>query len=192
VDFGIAKLVGDVTITKTGGPVGTLAYMSPEQIRGEPVDHRTDLWSLGAVMYEMTSGERPFRADHAGVASNAIVQNQPKPLTSLRSGVPMDLERIVNRAMAKRKEDRYQTAADPLLIRNATSVRERLLPCSRIRPAPLNAYPQRGAVKRTATQVRGLAGIRPFSFARMVVHLGRERATASSWGECGCVIAGRP
>ena len=151
VDFGIAKLVGDITITKTGGAVGTLAYMSPEQIRGEPVDHRTDLWSLGAVMYEMTSGERPFRADHAGVTSNAIVQDQPKPLTSLRSGVPMDLERIVIRAMAKRKEDRYQTAADLLsemrrLQRDWAQEREPAVEATLSPPAVHRRQLKRGAV----------------------------------------------
>ncbi len=114
VDFGLAKLVGHTGITQTGTTLGTVSYMSPEQVRGEEVDARSDLWSLGVVLYEMVCGQLPFKGDSAPVVSTAILQQDPQPLTALRTGVPMELERVVNRLLAKDAKDRYQTAADIL------------------------------------------------------------------------------
>src|SRR5436305_1344240 len=114
LDFGLAKLVGAAAITRTGSSVGTPAYMSPEQARGEDVDHRTDLWSFGIVLYEMIAGRRPFRGEHDQAVLYGILNEAPKPLTEVRSEVPPDLERIVEGLLAKDPADRYPTAEGPL------------------------------------------------------------------------------
>ena len=112
VDFGLAKLAGEPRLTATGATVGTPAYMSPEQAHGGAVDPRTDIWSLGIVLYEMGTGQLPFKGENPTAICNAILERNPTPMTALRTGVPMDLERIVSRAMSKRREDRYQTMID--------------------------------------------------------------------------------
>ena len=125
LDFGLAKL--DETapraglsrtatmatpISEVGGLMGTVPYMSPEQIRGEAVDTRTDLFSLGVMLYELASGRRPFLGHTAADTSSAILRDTPKPLTRLRSDLPRDLERIVSRCLEKNPRERFQTALD--------------------------------------------------------------------------------
>ncbi len=112
VDFGLAKLVDATGLTRPGTTLGTVAYMSPEQTRGEAVDARTDLWALGVVLYEMVAGRLPFSGDSAGAIAAAIQQQAPAPLTALRSGVPLDLDHVVARALARDRSERFQTAAD--------------------------------------------------------------------------------
>ena len=107
LDFGLAKLAGAAAITRTGSSVGTPAYMSPEQARGEDVDHRTDLWSLGVVLYEMVTGKRPFRGEHEQAVLYSILNEKPKPLTEARADAPAELEKIVGGLLAKDPADRY-------------------------------------------------------------------------------------
>ena len=119
LDFGLAKLLAtpdseDVTqpLTQTGGPVGTPLYMSPEQAEGKTVDSRTDLWSLGAVLYEALTGRAPFQGNSALVILRSITQQPPVPLRQLRIDAPEDVDRIVSRALEKDAASRYQTASE--------------------------------------------------------------------------------
>jgi serine/threonine protein kinase/tetratricopeptide (TPR) repeat protein len=118
LDFGLAKLLGpedasgaEDPLTRTGTPYGTMGYGSPEQATGEPVDHRTDVFSLGVVLYEMLTGKRPFAGRNALELLHAVVNHEPTPLAERLRPCPPDLEAIVGRALAKRRRDRYQTMA---------------------------------------------------------------------------------
>jgi non-specific serine/threonine protein kinase len=135
MDFGLAKSVDATELTKTGTTLGTVAYMSPEQARGEEVDGRTDIWSLGAVLYELVTGQKPFVGDYEPAVVYSILNESPKPVTGIRTGVPVDLERIIARCMEKDREERYQTAAD--LIADLRRVLRRLAESDE--PAPVTA-----------------------------------------------------
>lgn len=115
LDFGLARLPGQTVVTQEGVSMGTVSYMSPEQARGGPLDHRTDIWSFGVMLYEMIVGRLPFRGDTASAVIYSILNQAPDPLTGLRTGVPMELERIVMKAMAKDTSERYQNIADMLV-----------------------------------------------------------------------------
>jgi serine/threonine protein kinase/formylglycine-generating enzyme required for sulfatase activity/dienelactone hydrolase len=120
LDFGLAKLVersaSEATIsapgTSPGTIVGTAAYMSPEQAQGQPVDARSDVFSLGAVLYEMLAGRRPFAASSDIGLLTAILRDTPQPLRSVRPEIPADVEGIVNRALSKNPPDRYVSVGD--------------------------------------------------------------------------------
>ncbi|MFQ5651854.1 MAG: protein kinase, partial [bacterium] len=108
MDFGLAKMAQASLMTKAGTTLGTASYMSPEQARGEVVDHRTDIWSFGVLLYEMVSGQRPFQGDYEQAVIYSITNEEAPPVTGLRSGVPLELERILNKALAKNPDERYQ------------------------------------------------------------------------------------
>lgn len=115
LDFGLAKTAASTQLTRQGSTLGTIAYMSPEQARGDDVDRRTDLWALGVVIYEMIAGRLPFSADYEQAALYGILNEDPEPLTAVRTGVPMGIEWIVTKLLAKRAADRYQNADDLLV-----------------------------------------------------------------------------
>jgi len=127
LDFGLAKLAPragafnlsamptaseEEPITRLGTAIGTLTYMSPEQVRGEELDARTDLFSFGAVLYEMTTGVQPFRGDTSGVVANAILERVPATPVRLNPDVPSELERVIDKCLEKDCNLRYQHAAD--------------------------------------------------------------------------------
>jgi tetratricopeptide (TPR) repeat protein len=115
MDFGLAKKAGQTMLTKEGTTIGTISYMSPEQARGEDVDHRTDIWSLGVMLYEMILGRLPFKGDYEQAIVYSVMNEEPEPITSLRTGVPIQLEQYVNKCLAKDPEDRYP-ASDGLIV----------------------------------------------------------------------------
>jgi len=112
IDFGLAMLAGQARLTKTGSTSGTAAYMSPEQARGEHVDNRTDIWSLGVAVYEMVTGQLPFKADYETALIYSILNDAPKLMSSLRSGVPRELESVIKKALEKSPEGRYKNMAE--------------------------------------------------------------------------------
>jgi serine/threonine-protein kinase len=120
LDFGLAKLIegeidsGDAVRTTAGLVMGTPQYMSPEQARGKSVDTRTDIFSLGVVLYEMLTGRPPFVGDTPSDVIAAILMKEPEPLPSLAEAVPMELEQVISRALNKELAGRYQNAADML------------------------------------------------------------------------------
>ena len=115
LDFGLALLTEGSKLTQFDGTVGTVAYMSPEQAQGIEVDYRTDIWALGCVTYEMVRGQRPFQGVYDQALVYEIVNQEPEPLTGVRTGVPMELEWIVGKCLAKDREDRYNHAEDMML-----------------------------------------------------------------------------
>ncbi len=112
LDFGLALLTEGSKLTQLDTTVGTVAYMSPEQAQGGEVDHRTDIWALGCLLYEMVAGVRPFKGQYDQALLYEIVNEQPEPLTGVRAGVPMELEFIVGKCLAKDREDRHQSATE--------------------------------------------------------------------------------
>ena len=120
LDFGLALMTAPTeatlatatVITNPGTTVGTIAYMSPEQARGLELDARTDLWSLGVVLYEMATGVRPFEGATSAVIFEAILRDAPIPARTRNPGIPPELEHIINRLLEKDRETRYQSAAD--------------------------------------------------------------------------------
>lgn len=114
MDFGLAKVKGSFQSSKTDNTFGTLAYMSPEQIEGKEINARTDIFSFGVVLYEMLAGQKPFQEDHEFALIYSILNEEPKPLGKLNNNVPIELERIAHKALAKNQSDRYQHMADIL------------------------------------------------------------------------------
>ena len=112
MDFGLAKLKQGRDITKTGDTVGTLAYSSPEQIRGEQVDHRSDIFSLGIVLFEMLTGHKPFQGEHQAAMTYSIVNEEPTPLKTYLHEAPDELEQIIGQLLAKEPDARVNSAAE--------------------------------------------------------------------------------
>jgi len=126
MDFGLARVAGGTLVTKEGMTMGTIAYMSPEQARGEEVDHRTDIWSLGVILYEMFSGQLPFKGEHDQAVVYSILNERLKPITNLRSDIPMAIEQVVSNALEKSPNERYQRLEE--LIDDLRSISEGIVP----------------------------------------------------------------
>jgi len=114
LDFGLATFKGTNKLTKTGSTLGTVAYMSPEQVRGEELDVRTDLFSFGVVLYEMLTGKAPYKNQNEAATYNAILNESPEPLQKFKKDIPNELSSIVNKALDKDRNTRYQSAEEIL------------------------------------------------------------------------------
>lgn len=114
MDFGLAKIGGGSQITKVRSTIGTAAYMSPEQFKGEEVDKRTDIWSFGVVLYEMVAGKLPFTGDYEQSISYAIVNENHKPVSTYREDVPDKLRYIIKKCLEKNAKDRFQNMEELL------------------------------------------------------------------------------
>lgn len=112
LDFGLAQTAQSTKLTQLGSTLGTVAFMSPEQARGEQVDLRTDIWALGTVLYEMIGGRHAFPGDYEQAVVYSILNEDPEPLTSIRSNVPVSIDWIVSKCLAKKAEARYQSTTE--------------------------------------------------------------------------------
>lgn len=112
MDFGLSKSLSGTQITKTIAVLGTVAYMSPEQARGETLDVRSDIWSLGVVFFEMLTGKRPFKGSHDQVVIYSLLNDDPPRVSALREGVPLEADRIIAKCLEKDPDTRYQSVAD--------------------------------------------------------------------------------
>jgi tetratricopeptide (TPR) repeat protein/predicted Ser/Thr protein kinase len=123
MDFGLAKVAGGAMLTKTGTTLGTVAYMSPEQARGNEVDQRSDIWAFGVILYEMLTGNHPFKGEYEQAVTYSIVNENPVPVQETRPDVPPELTKIVNKCLEKEPESRYQHA-DEILVDLHSIVKE--------------------------------------------------------------------
>jgi len=197
LDFGLAKVLAgsqaarehgsqmataaiDELLTSPGSTIGTVAYMSPEQARGEELDGRTDLFSFGVVLYEMVTGALPFAAPTQALTYVAILQNTPVAPSRLRSDVPAELERIIHKALEKNRDLRYQSASDlradlKRLRRDSDSRRPAALPAETVTLAVPGlverpSAPRQASAPVAAAEVRGASGAQPSA-----VRVGRRR-----------------
>lgn len=203
MDFGLARRTGAVPLTKTGVTVGTVPYMSPEQVRGEQVDHKTDIWSFGAVLYEMITRRLPFAADYEQAILYKILNEDPEPITNLCSNVPTELERIVTKAMQKDRNRRYQRVDDMLadlrLLMNdvasgrskersaasADKYRVAVLPFRNISPDPQDEYFADGMTEELISTLSKIRGLRVIARTSVMQYKSASKSVADIGQELG-------
>ena len=168
MDFGLARLAGRSKLTKSSTTLGTPSYMAPEQLEGAEADNRADLWSLGVVLYELLTQRTPFDADYEQAVAYGILNEEPEPLTALRSGLPVEIDRVIARSLAKNREERYQHA-DELLVDLRGLAKQLASEESKSRPAPATVRPPPAGAGATVRPLDASAGT---SLRRLVWGLG--------------------
>ncbi len=199
LDFGLATFEGAARLTQTGSTVGTAAYMSPEQASGRECDHRSDLFSLGVVLYEMATDRLPFQGAHNAALMYAIVNEDPQPIARFVSGTPDELQRIIAKSLAKRTGERYQSAADLIadlkrLLRSSSSGGEQavvarrkmlaVLPFENLGPAD-DEYFADGITEEIISRLSAVKEIGVISRTSVMQYKGTKKAIRDIGGELG-------
>jgi Tol biopolymer transport system component len=206
LDFGLARQVGtsadpataietETRLTEPGTVLGTVGYMSPEQVLGRPADQRSDLFSLGAILYEMLSGQRAFQRESAVETMNAILKDEPKDLAELVPAVPPDVERIVRRCLEKSPAQRFQSARDLAFALESAGLDARARPAARRAPGRrwLWAALALGAALAIGSLARGVlappagTGLDRYRYAPLATAEGYEGQ--ASWSADGRSVA---
>ena len=189
-DFGLAKLSWGTDLTKPATIIGTVAYMSPEQARGEEVDHRTDIWSLGAMLYEMLSGERPFQKSQEQALIYAILNDKPTPLFLLRSDIPTHIEHVIEKALAKKAGERCQNIGElisdlresPLMTFAKAEKSIVVLPFDDLSPARDQEYFSDGLTEEVISDLSGISALRVISRSSAMTFKGTKKTVLkTSW-----------
>ncbi len=199
MDFGLAKLRGQPQITNKGTPLGTVAYMSPEQARGEEVDHRTDIWSLGVVLYEMLTGVLPFRSEYDQAMIYSILHEEPVPVGELNPAIGQGFTRIISRALSKDPAERYQSI--PALRTDLTSAGDgsagvqsgdipavktlAVLPFENIGSEKDDEYFSDGLTDETITSLSKIKSLRVISRSSVMRYRGSSMSTRQIASELG-------
>ncbi|HSO75923.1 MAG TPA: protein kinase [Blastocatellia bacterium] len=192
LDFGLVKLSEERTIclasnmstteatTEAGKVMGTVRYMSPEQARGKPVDARSDIFSLGVMLYEMITGFAPFEGDSVADIFAAILQQEPLPIENYLTDTPKELQRVVSKALRKERSERYQEMTD--LLADLKVLREELQLQSKLERVPVNKSFGRSTGRKTLTLVTGgiPTTIEPISSARHLVSQIKSRKRSAT------------
>ena len=186
LDFGLAKLVGQAGLTKTGSTVGTAAYMSPEQAQGGEVDHRTDMWSIGVVLYEMLAGTLPFKSDYDQALVYSILNEPPVPLSSVRTDIPRQVAKVVSKTMEKDPGKRYQNVLEFIAdLKQAASDRFQIpqrdksivvLPFENLSPDPENAFFADGLTDELIAELSKVRTLRVISRTSAMLFKGARKS----------------
>jgi serine/threonine protein kinase len=184
VDFGLASVLGTSQLTKTGSTLGTIGYMSPEQVRGDKVDHRTDLFSFGVVLYEMITGHLPFRGEHEATIMYALVHAEPQLLSRYRTDVPPHVALVVSTCMQKDRAMRYQTIQELISdLKNAPVIRlpkqEKsivVLPFENLSPDPDQEYFSDGLTEEVISDLSAVRSLRVTSRSSAMTFKGTKTA----------------
>jgi len=191
LDFGLAKLGGQAKLTRTGSTLGTAAYMSPEQARGEDVDHRTDIWSLGVVLYEMLTGKLPFKGEHEAAVLYSIVHEKPEAL----SNVSAPLSSLISKVLQKDRALRYQTTSEFIsdlerlaaphmqLPRYEKSIA--VLPFENLSPDPDQEYFSDGLTEEVISDLSNVTALRVISRSSAMTFKGTKKKVPEIAGELG-------
>ena len=199
LDFGLATFHGATRLTQTGTTIGTAAYMSPEQASSRDCDHRSDLFSLGVVIYEMTTDRLPFQGAHNAALMYAIVNEEPQPVARFVSGTPDELQRIITKCLSKHTGERYQSAADLIsdlrrLVRSSSSSGDSpaaprrkmlaVLPFENLGPAD-DEYFADGITEEIISRLSAVKEIGVISRTSVMQYKGTKKAIREIGGELG-------